>query len=169
MTPYLVTPPAILPVDLADMKAHLRAVHDDDDAMIDSLIAGAVAMLDGWGGVLGRCIMPQTWAVDVTGPGPHLLPFPEASNVTAQGVSGALDVSVKRSFAGPLVTVEDAGADEPLMIEFVSGLSDERLPLAQSLVKLMVQREYDALSGPDGDAITRSIDSMIGALRWRRV
>jgi hypothetical protein len=169
MTPYLVTPPADMPVTLEEVKAHLRVVHDDEDDDITDKIAGAVAALDAWGGLLGRAIMPQTWAVDVTGPGPHLLPFPEASDVTAQGVGGALDVTVKRSFGGPLVTVADALSDEPIVVQFESGMSAERLPLAQSIVKLIVQREYDIMAGADYEAITRSIDALVNVVRWRRV
>ena len=169
MTPYIITDPASQPVTLADMKAHLRVVHDDDDADISAKIAGAVAMLDGWGGMLGRCIMPQTWAIDVTGPGPHVLPFPEATNVEATGVSGALDVTVKRSAAGPMVTIDGAQSDAEAVIQFDSAIGETRLPAVQSLVKLMVQREFDQLAGPDATAIDFSINALIGALRWRRV
>lgn len=167
--PYIITPPASLPVTLTDMKAHLRTVHDDDDADIEAKIAGAVATLDAWGGMLGRCIMPQTWAIDVTGPGPHLLPFPEATDATAEGVSGSLAVTLTRGARGPCATVVDAEADEPLVIQFDSGMSAERLPVVQTIIKLMVQREFDALSGPDYDAMTRTIESLVNTVRWRRV
>jgi len=169
MAPYLITAPTAAVVTLSDMKAHLRAVHDGDDIDISAKIAGAVASLDGWGGTLGRCIMPQVWAVDVTGPGPHLLPFPEAANVTAIGVSGALDVTVKRSEAGPMVTIDGAQSDAEAVIQFSSSISATRLPAVQSLVKLMVQREFDQLAGPDAAAIDLAIGSLSNALRWRRV
>lgn len=169
MTPYLVTAPAAQPVSLAEMKAHLRVAHSDDDTDISAKIAGVTAHLDAWGGALGRCIMPQTWAVDATGKGPHLLPFPEASDVTVTGVSGPLDATVKRSFAGPLVTVADAADDEELVIEFQSGMDAARLPAAQSLIKLMVQREFDALSGPEAMATDSAIAALMNSLRWRRV
>lgn len=169
MTPYLITPPATQPVLLEEMKAHLRVVSADEDVDIDARLQGAVAALDAWAGLLGRCIMPQTWAVDVTGPGPHVLPFPEAASVTATGVSGALDVTVKRSFGGPLVTIEDAEADEPVVVQFVSQMSAERLPLVKSLIKLMVQRDFDMHVGADHAAITHSIDALINVIRWRRV
>lgn len=169
MVPYLITAPTAQPVTLNEMKAHLRVAHGDDDADIVSRLAAAVAHLDGWGGVLGRCIMPQTWAVDVTGPGPHLLPFPEAASVTATGVAGALDATVTRGAAGPYVTVEDAGVDEDLVIQFVSALPAPRLPAAQSLIKLMVQRDFDHLSGPEAMAADSAISALMNGLRWRRV
>ena len=169
MTPYLVTPPAALPVTLAEMKAHLRVVHADDDADIAAKQAGAVAMLDGWGGVLGRCIMPQTWAVDVTGAGPHLLPFPDASNITAESDGDALSVTVTREGAGLCVSVVGADAGQAVTISATYGLPDPRRSAAETLIKLMVQREFDAMAGPEYDAITRSIQSLIGAMRWRRL
>jgi len=41
MSSFLLTPPAVEPVALAEMKAFLRVEHGDDDAVIAALIAGA--------------------------------------------------------------------------------------------------------------------------------
>lgn len=169
MTPYLITAPVALPVSLNEMKAHLRVTHADDDGDIEGRLASAVAHLDGWGGVLGRCLMPQTWAVDVEGPGPHLLPFPEVETVTAAGVAGALDVVVTRGAVGPSVTIADAEADEPIAVQFVSSLAPTRLPAAKSLIKLMVQREFDLMAGPEAMAMDMAIGALMNGLRWRRV
>lgn len=169
MTPYLITAPAAMPVTTTDMKAHLRVDHSDDDGKIADYQSGAVAILDAWGGVLGRCIMSQTWAVDVIGPGPHVLPFPDATSIAATSGGVAVDVEVSRTGLGQCVTAADAAADEAITIEAVYGLPAERLPAAQTLVKLMVSRDYDAPHGPAYDSITRSIDALIGALRWGRV
>lgn len=169
MTPYLITAPTAQPVTLNEMKAHLRVVHDDDDGDIEERIASATAHLDGWGGVLGRCLMPQTWAIDVEGAGPHRLPFPEATDVTADGVSGSLDVTVTRGAAGPCVAVADAVADEPLVIQFGSALNATRLPAAKSLIKLMVQRDYDAMMQHEAGTIDLAISALMSGLRWRRI
>ena len=169
MTPYLVTPPAALPVSLLDMKAHLQVVHDDDDAKIATLQAGHVATLDAYGGGLGRCIMPQTWAVDVTGPGPHLLPFPDATDVTADASGTALANELSRTAMGICITVPEALTDQEITLQATYGLSAERLPAAQALVKIMVSRDYDALHGPNYDAAMRSADALVSALRWRRL
>lgn len=169
MTPYLVTGPAAQPVTLNDMKAHLRVVHSDDDADIESRIASVTAHLDGWGGVLGRCIMPQTWAVDVEGPGPHVLPFPEASDVEATGVAGVIDATLVRGAVGPSVTVSGAATDEPLVVQFVTGLPAARLPAVQSLIKLMVQRDYEPLGQHEAAAMDMSISALMNGLGWRRL
>lgn len=59
----LITPPAELPVTLAEAKDFLRVFHDDEDASIGRMIAAAVAMIDGRHGILGRCLEPSTWEV----------------------------------------------------------------------------------------------------------
>jgi uncharacterized phiE125 gp8 family phage protein len=63
--PVLVTPPVAAPVSLAEAKAHLRVDFDDEDALISGLIDAATQHLDGWSGVLGRALMPQTWQMSL--------------------------------------------------------------------------------------------------------
>lgn len=62
-TPVLVTPPADPVVTLAEAKAHCRVDSSDDDDLITALVAAATSHLDGWSGILGRALMPQTWEV----------------------------------------------------------------------------------------------------------
>jgi uncharacterized phiE125 gp8 family phage protein len=57
----LITPPAALPVTLGEAKAYIRVDGDFEDAGISAMIAAAVNMLDGRGGILGRALEPQTW------------------------------------------------------------------------------------------------------------
>lgn len=168
MTPYLVTPPPSLPVPLAEMKAHLRVVHADDDADIAEKQAGAVAMLDGWGGILGRCIMPQTWAIDVTGPGPHLLPFPDAENIVAEADGDPVDTEVTRMGLGLCVAVSVASG-EAVTIRAQYAMPEPRRAAARSLVKLMVQREFDNTQGPEYEALSRSIQALVTAMRVPRL
>lgn len=62
--PVLINGPAAAPVTLDEVKAHLDVSYVDKDDQIGLLIAAAVAYLDGWTGILGRCLMPQTWRQD---------------------------------------------------------------------------------------------------------
>ena len=62
--PVLITPPAILPVTLVEAKLHLRVDHNDEDTLIESLIRAATEHLDGWTGILGRCLVEQLWRQD---------------------------------------------------------------------------------------------------------
>lgn len=169
MVPYLVTAPTAQPVSIEEVKDDLNLISSDKDQEITARIASAVARLDGWGGLLGRCIMPQTWAVDVTGKGPHLLPFPEASEVVATGTSGALDVTQKRTLQGPTVELEDAADDEEIVIQFESGMSAERLPHIKDLIKLMVRQRFDHHDAHTARDLELAIQSMVASVRWRQV
>ena len=62
--PVLVTAPTIKPVTLTEAKAWLDITYSQKDTVITSLIAAATAHLDGWTGVLGRCLCEQTWRQD---------------------------------------------------------------------------------------------------------
>lgn len=64
LAPVLVAPPEQFPVSLDAAKLHLRVDHDDDDVLIASLIQAAIDHLDGWNGILGRCLAEQTWRQD---------------------------------------------------------------------------------------------------------
>lgn len=62
--PVLVTAPGSTPVLLTEVKSHLDVTYTDKDTQITALIAAATAYLDGWTGILGRCIITQTWRQD---------------------------------------------------------------------------------------------------------
>jgi uncharacterized phiE125 gp8 family phage protein len=57
----LVAPASTPAVTLAEAKAHLRVTDSAEDALITALVAAATEHLDGWTGVLGRALMPQTY------------------------------------------------------------------------------------------------------------
>ena len=59
--PALVTPPAVLPVSLAEAKLHLRVDASSEDDLIDLYLQTAVDYLDGYSGLLGKAIITQTW------------------------------------------------------------------------------------------------------------
>lgn len=58
MTSILLTPPATEPWSIADMKAFLRVAHDDDDAVIGSLIAAARGQIEA---LTRRALIAQRW------------------------------------------------------------------------------------------------------------
>lgn len=181
MTPILGTAPVSTPVDLADLKAHLRVDHDDDDATLAALMASAVAHLDGWTGVLGRAIMPQTWKQEYTAWGSFRIAMPDVTDVVVKycteevhGHSGnhvyetATDVTTVIDALGMLVTATGPATDH-IIVEYTCAMPATLLPAAQNAVRLLVERDFDRPVGPAYDAITRTIDAQVSAIRWRRV
>lgn len=64
--PVLVTPPSAADpiVTYAEAKAQCRRDDDEEQALIEALVGAATAHLDGWTGILGRCLVTQTWRQD---------------------------------------------------------------------------------------------------------
>ena len=56
-----IAPPVVSPITLAEAKAHCRVDTSDEDTLIQSLVDAAVSHLDGYTGILGRCMVQQTW------------------------------------------------------------------------------------------------------------
>ena len=83
--PVRTAAPAADPVSLEEAKRHLGVDFPDDDALITAQIGAAVAHLDGWAGVLGRCMVSQEWRQDFAcWPVDRILrlPFPDVTAVT---------------------------------------------------------------------------------------
>lgn len=57
----LVTAPANDILTLSEVKTHLRVDGSDEDTLISNLIDAATSYIDGYTGVLGRCLITQTW------------------------------------------------------------------------------------------------------------
>ncbi|RAP39570.1 hypothetical protein BYZ73_19900 [Rhodovulum viride] len=156
--PVLVTPPVRPVVSLEDAKTHLQIDHDEQDAMIEGLVLAATAHLDGWRGVLGRAILPQTWQETHVGPGPYLLAMPDVSEVTASA-GGA--VSVEPTALGPIVTLADPV--EGVTLSYTCGLPAAQLRAAEVAVKLYLTHLYF------GYDLSPAFGAMVEALRWRAV
>lgn len=103
LKPVRVIAPAEPVVALADVKADLRVDHSDSDSVIQAQIDSATSQLDGYSGVLGRCLVSQTWRADFDGfpAGDLRLPFADVRSVSvaysdAQGVDQTLSASAYR-------------------------------------------------------------------------
>lgn len=100
MTPYLITAPAAEPVSLAELKAAVEVDFADRDDLLQSCLDAAVSHLDGWRGVLGRCLIEQVWALPVAAWSPLIpLPFIDVSAVVVKyrdmaGAELTLDAAV---------------------------------------------------------------------------
>jgi uncharacterized phiE125 gp8 family phage protein len=97
-TPVLTVAPTADIVSLAEAKDHLRVESPDEDTLIAGYIAVAVDHLNGWSGVLGRCVITQTWRQDFDGfPCEIRLPFPD---VQAATVAYSDCANVSQAFTG---------------------------------------------------------------------
>lgn len=164
MTPSIVTPPASLPVEMPAMRLHLRVDHTEDDTLIEALVASATAHLDGWTGVLGRCIMPQTWKITADA-GEIVLPMPDVTAATAAYEAGTTALAITATALGPCVTLTEA-----CDVTFTCGLPARLLPAAQAAIKLLVGHWYanrEAI-GDVGAEIPLAVDSLVTAMRWRQ-
>jgi uncharacterized phiE125 gp8 family phage protein len=139
--PVLVTPPAATPVSESEAKAHLRVDHTDEDGLITSLVKAATAHLDGYSGILGRCMVTQTWRQDFDAfSGRTLrLPLPAAgiTSVKVRSSAGTLstvssdDYALKQDALGSYVRFDDGysypsdlAQSNGILVEFVAGYGD---------------------------------------------
>lgn len=91
--PVLVTPPTVLPITLDEVKAWLDISYSEKNALLEGLIAAATAHLDGWTGILGRCLCEQTWRQDFDRFGQCLrIPLAPVISVTSVKYDDASDV-----------------------------------------------------------------------------
>lgn len=110
--PVRTVAPTENPITRAEVKAHLRIDHTDEDTRLDALIAAATAYVDGYDGVLGRCLVTQTWRHVFPGWGDCRLrlAMPGASSVTVnyidpEGVSQTLAADQYEIVEDSLATV----------------------------------------------------------------
>lgn len=129
--PTLITTPIDTPVTLAEAKAHLRVDYADDDAMIGAIISAAVAHLDGFTGILGRALMPQTWSQEYAGfTGDLVLPFGPIISVSSVAYDGNTfdDYRLLADGRGPFLRVNDGeswpSTSEPVVVTFQAGYAD---------------------------------------------
>jgi hypothetical protein len=165
MTPILVTAPTGSVVWLHSVKDHLRVTNDEDGALIAAMTQAAVAHLDGWTGVLGRCIGAQEWRVSVSAGG-VVLPMPDVTLATAAYQAGPAVLAITATALGPRVEVTEA-CDVTFVCEMRPGL----LPVAQMAVKLLVGHWYENRSavGESGHEMPLALGAIIDAIRWRRI
>jgi uncharacterized phiE125 gp8 family phage protein len=138
--------PVATPITLDEVKAHLRIDHDDEDTYIGAVIEAAVAHFDGYEGVLGRCLVTQTWRSDYADFSSLRLPlWPLASvtsltyvdiNGTTQTVS-ASNYEVVRDYSGAFIALLDgyiwpqtATRTSPVSVTAVYGSAVADVPAA---------------------------------------
>lgn len=187
--PVQTVAPAELPVTLAEAKAHLRVDHDTEDDLISTLLQAAVDHLDGHGGVLGRCLINQTWRVDFwTWQPAFRLPFPDVSSVSSV-VYSDVDNAEQTVSAGLYELIEDAQGglvkmlddfteptlyddrSDPVRITFVAGYgadADDVPSAIKAAILLMVGHWFknrEAVADFSPNVLPMAVDALITPYR----
>jgi len=81
--PVRTVAPTETPVTLAEVKAHLRVDHSDEDELISGLIDAATAHIDGYSGILGRALVTQSWKIEVDDWDDLDLPLSPVASITS--------------------------------------------------------------------------------------
>jgi len=174
VNPTLITGPASEAVTLAELKAHLRILHADEDVLIQSLGTAATAYLDGWKGILGRAIMLQTWRDEFPGWGCLRLSLPDVSGVVVSYVDAAGDSFPAAEFEvfgdamGAYVEASGPSA-KVVYVEYTCGLPVAQLALIKVAIKMLVAHWYENRSGAAQAGLAEvplAFSAMITPLRW---
>lgn len=86
LKPVRTADPSETPVSATEAKAHCDISYSDDDDLFGLLINAATAHFDGWTGILGRCLVTQTWRIDCAdwpANGIIRLPFPDVQSISS--------------------------------------------------------------------------------------
>lgn len=162
--PILVTPPDDL-LSVEEAKLHLRVDHDAEDDLITAYIAAAVAWMDGWQGILGRCILTQTWSFTAPALASMPLPFPDVqsaivSYLDAAGEEQVVDPASYRvrtiKGAGHLTFADDfsapavlAGRDDVVTVSIDCGWAVAPAPLKVAALMLVSHWYHHREGGPE--------------------
>lgn len=162
-------------ITLEQAKAHLRVDHSTDDTLIGIYLDAAVQALDGWGGVLGRCLTQQSWRQDMPEfptSGLIRLPLPDVVSITSvtyldsaggmQTMDPAGYAVANDALGGAVVLKADASwpssgdAQDAVKVTFVAGYGTTTNPLPASIkaaILLHIGVLYDHRAAVDADTL----------------
>ena len=167
MTPVLVTPPAGELVDMEQLKLQCRTDGPEEEQLLAGYVAAAIGWLDGWGGLLGRAILPQSWALDVTAAGRVRLPMPDVVAVSAEYATGAEPLALSIDAGGAVVEVTG-----PCRLLFDCAMPEPKRALAVQAVMLLAAtwfRFRETVGTASMNELPFGVRALVQALRWRRV
>lgn len=165
LAPVRTVAPTAHVVSLEEAKLFLRVDGNDEDDLITTLRDMAVEQLDGWAGILGRCLVTQTWRQDLGGFPVEdrirlpLRPVASVSSVTYYDASNASQTLATSVYAGPFT--DELGAyivlkfgqswpvtyarEDAVSVTFVAGAAAASIPARAKLLALqMIADAYDS-------------------------
>jgi len=165
--PVLVTPPAELPVTLLAVKDQVRVDHGDEDAALTTMLEAATGYLDGYAGILGRCLVTQVWSqsFDEFPDGDMLrLPFPDVSAVTvtyrdsadATQTFSAASYRLATDAEGSMIVLVDAESwpdtairTDAVTVQMTAGYGDaaDVPPILRHAIKTLAAAMYEGREG----------------------
>lgn len=191
---YRTVAPAAALISTADAKKHCRIDFDDDDAFVDILVQAATDYLDGYTGILGRCLINQTWLLKLTDwPASCCtrLPFPDVSAILsikyydgddvqqtvdsdlyelAEDERGAF-IRMRDAFSAPAVYSD---RNSPIEITFVAGFGDTAADVPDAIIHaaaLLVCHWYEnreaVQDGPSPVAVPMTVGALTAVYRRR--
>ena len=171
----LVTPPVAQPITLCEAKAQARVEHDDEDLLLQHYVDAATAWLDGPAGILGRCLVTQTWRAELATVTGHIrLPFPDtviSSAVFTDAEGGELIHELALQDQHPLLR-PISGFGRPAAITFTAGYgapADVPAAIRQAMLLLVTQwYEHRQVTGT-GTALPFAIEALLAPYRRVRL
>ncbi len=148
--------PLASPIALEEVKDHLAVTHDDDDALLDRLIASAVASLDGYSGRLGRPMLSSRWrlAIDRFARGAIEIPMTPIRSVEA---AGFVTSDGDEPFAADVFTVAGVGS-----LSSASILPASSWPSQPNGARAYI--DFTAGYGPDPDDVPADLRHALRAI-----
>jgi uncharacterized phiE125 gp8 family phage protein len=158
--PVRTVAPETTPVSLSDLKAHCRVDGDDSDLVLTGYLAGAVDHLDGWTGILGRCLVTQSWRQDYDQFMPimrlPLGPVASVTSVTWRNSAGQLatvasddyalqadDLGAYVRFKNGFIAPGDLYLTRAVSVTFVAGTPAEQVPAAIKVAIMLLVSHWN--------------------------
>ncbi len=173
--------PAETPVTLAEVKAHCRVGENDDDAVLSGLLAAATDYIDGPQGLLGKCMVTQTWVqkledfadcVRLT-----VAPVASVSTITyydadnAEQTLSATVYELRRDTLGAYVALKSDQSwptiydrKDAVTITFFAGVAAADVPDTLKTAVLMLVSHWDE-NRDGGSEIPNSVRHLVGIRR----
>lgn len=179
--PFRTVPPATTPVSLTEVKAHCRVGDTDDDAVLTALLNAATDHLDGPDGLVGKCMVSQTWCQRLSAFGDRMRltvgPVASVASITyydADNVQQTLSTSVyqlSRDRCGHYVSLKSDQTwpttykrDDAVSVTFVAGVAADDVPDSLKAAVLMLVSHWD--DNRDGSTeIPSSVKYLVGLRR----